>query len=362
MPNPFSVDVVAAAKAQASEYNNLRADALKGFPYLYNKSGGALAEGDVVIWDIANASSITTTTLEGHRRIAGVIMTGGANDAQVWLAPYGCVCTVKVTGTVPIGAALITSTTATRAIANGGSTQPGLLGYALTSNPSGNGTVSAIICPTYDKFGSNVTIVNDQTGGPVSGGTDVVAITSMSCSGTNRLLVVLLMDDSSSGSYTNVKYGGTTMTISQIGITSGTNKKVCLAYMVNPPAGSANVTFTMTTAGTRAQGICLDGVNQSTPVRTEGTATGTSTTPAVTPGSGQPGDFALGVVCSGHPTNTPSARGAGQVNLDTTQNINSAATGFCDYEEVIASTSEALTWTTPNSAAWAAAGILVVPL
>lgn len=362
MPNPLSVDVAAAAKAQASEYNNLRADALKGYPYLYNKSGGSLAEGDVVIWDIANASSITTTALEGHRRIAGVIMTGGANNAQVWLAPYGCVCTVKVTGAVPIGAALITSTTATRAKANGGSTQPGLLGYALTSNPSGNGTVSAIICPTYDKFGSNITIVNAQTSsGTTGGGTDVVAISGMTCSGTNRLLVAMLMNDSSAGSFSNVKYGASTMTIAGQ-IQSGSKSIACLAYLLNPTAGSANITYTITTGAVRTQGICLDGVNQSTPVRTGVTGSGTGTAISIGPGSGQPGDMALGVAVSGNTSNTPSARGAGQVNLDTTTGINASSTGFCDYEESIASTSENLTWTVPNSANWSAVGLLIVPL
>ncbi len=56
---------------------------------LTNKSGAALAEGDCVVIDPANANSVDTLTTIQDNFIVGVIVEGGANNAEVTFAASG---------------------------------------------------------------------------------------------------------------------------------------------------------------------------------------------------------------------------------------------------------------------------------
>lgn len=105
--------------------------------YLTNKSGGAVATGDVVVIDTTTASSFTTTTTADDPKVIGVVLSSSiANDASGWVTISG-VAKVSVTGTVAIGDILATDTNAKKAITNATPTAGAILGKALTADAAG---------------------------------------------------------------------------------------------------------------------------------------------------------------------------------------------------------------------------------
>lgn len=113
-------------------------------PSLTNKSGGALAAGDVVIIDASNDSAVTTTTTAAKIQMVGVAMESILNNAAGRIAFAGKV-SVKVTGTVNRGEFLETSTVAGSAISVGtGKTQNS---FAMALTASSGGYCTALILP-----------------------------------------------------------------------------------------------------------------------------------------------------------------------------------------------------------------------
>ena len=77
-----------------------------------NQSGGALSQGDVVIW---TTGGVTTTTTEADPKVASSVAIGGADGETVWLYVPGFAMRVNVVASVDNiapGARLVTSTTA----------------------------------------------------------------------------------------------------------------------------------------------------------------------------------------------------------------------------------------------------------
>jgi len=108
---------------------------------LTNKSGTTVYAGSPVVLYKATAQCFTTTTTESDRLIFGVTAEDIADNASGNVLVAGAVGTIRVTGTVAIGDGLASSTTAGRAIAN----KYNAFAHALTANPSGTGTVTAVI-------------------------------------------------------------------------------------------------------------------------------------------------------------------------------------------------------------------------
>lgn len=102
---------------------------------LTNQSGGALTAGDVVIIDTGNASAVTTTTSAGDTDILGVVIIGGADQADVVVQTGGYVAAVTVDGSTSIGDFLRTSTTVKKANPQS-SFVAGAFARALTSDSS----------------------------------------------------------------------------------------------------------------------------------------------------------------------------------------------------------------------------------
>jgi len=87
--------------------------------YLTNKSGGSVAQGDVVIVDTANASAFTTTTTSAYvSGRAGVVLepNGIANNASGLVAFGGYVPSVNLSGTGSIGDMIKTHTVAKQGV------------------------------------------------------------------------------------------------------------------------------------------------------------------------------------------------------------------------------------------------------
>jgi len=87
--------------------------------YLTNKSGGSVAQGDVVIVDIANASAFTTTTTAAYvNGVIGVIIepNGIANNGSGLVALAGWVPVINLSATGNIGDLVKTHTVAKQGV------------------------------------------------------------------------------------------------------------------------------------------------------------------------------------------------------------------------------------------------------
>lgn len=104
-----------------------------------NKSGGALAVGDVVVWDNTNDRGVTTTTTKDDADVAGVVADVMAADAEgriCILGPH----VVNVGAAVGMGEVLTTSTTAKQATNEGSNS----IGRTLEAT-AGAGLVQAFV-------------------------------------------------------------------------------------------------------------------------------------------------------------------------------------------------------------------------
>ncbi len=112
---------------------------------LTNKSGGALAIGDVVILDTSNASSVTTTSTAAVTNQPMVVLETIANDATGLFQVAGVVEVLDVADATAIGDYLTTSTTV-KAATSSSTFSDGAFAQALTST-AGAGSVRAIMGP-----------------------------------------------------------------------------------------------------------------------------------------------------------------------------------------------------------------------
>lgn len=131
---------------------------------LTNKSGGAVAQGDVVVIDTGNASSFTTTTTAGYsaQHIGVVVEPNGiANNASGLVATGGYVSIVNLDGAASIGDFIKTDTVAKQGTPHATPSVTGDFAQALTAS----------VTPEAILFGTP----NWATGGGGGGGTEVDA-------------------------------------------------------------------------------------------------------------------------------------------------------------------------------------------
>lgn len=337
MPSPASANVSAGNTALATDYNNLRSDAITpSFPAWTNQSGGTLNEGALVIFDKAHTQSFTTTTVVGDRRVMGVVTNSSvANGATGNIAMTG-IFKVLVQGNVAVGQALIASATAGRAQANGGATQPGLVGYAVTAYSGGGaGDVLAILHPDFGRAGASLTLISAQ-GGNASGGGNLTISTNLGGSSNSKL--VLAFFDSSSGAGT--------VTFNAVAMTAflGTGINTLQGYRIlTTSSGSQN--FSVSGLAGNSGGIVLvfEGHDTSSPVGTGNRATGTSVSPTVSCTDAVVGDVVIACVMWGGGSAADwSSLGSGQTEIFAATQENLAA-----FE---ASRKDATTATEPTSA------------
>lgn len=278
-------------------------------PLFYNKSGGTLNEGALVIFDKANAQSFKTTTGIGDRRIMGVVKdTSIANDAQGNIAMFG-INKVLVQGNVNIGDALISSSTAGRAMANGTGWQPGLLGFAITAYAGGGaGDVLAILNPDFARAGGSISFISSQYGSATGGGNCTVS-TNLGASANEKLVLIFSM---ASAVLTGVTFDGVAATTVLAG---GVSLPGCYRYQTSA-TGSKNVVSTIGSGNTQLVVIVLEGHSPSTPVRTANRTTAASTTPSVSCTDAVVGDYIVDflILVSGT-VGDISSLGAGQSEI-----------------------------------------------
>lgn len=306
-------------------------------PGLTNKSGGTLNEGALLIFDKANASAFTTTTLQGDRRIMGVLRDASvAADATGHVAMSG-LHKVLVQGNVAIGQALIASTTAGRAKANGGAWQPGILGYAVTAYSGGGaGDVMAIITPDLGRAGASITVVSTQSGYNAAGAPTIS--TNLGSNVGEKLVLAFVKH---SGTISTSTFNGNAMTA----LYSGASGTFSLYKYQTTATGSQNCI--LGGGGATQNGvvvIVLEGHNTSSANGTANYATATSTGPNVSCTDAQIGD--LVVFCfSGGQSGDFSSWGSGQSEIFPFTLVGGAGT------PAIAISKEDATGSTENSSA-----------
>lgn len=180
-----------------------------------------------------------------------------------------------------------------------------------------------------------------------------------SCSGSDRLLLVLIahyyLDDVVSG----VTYNGDALTAVPNGEDNNGQFNITLYYMVAPDTGSNTVSVSTTGSVYDIGMIAMSftGADQSTPLGTAVTATGSSTTPSVniSSASGEIVVDGLIIVHSGTLT----------VGADQTQRVNTnTANAFIKYASSTESgvSSTTMSWSNSTSQDWAIAGVAVKPV
>ena len=101
--------------------------------------------------------------------------------------------------------------------------------------------------------------------------------------GSNRLLVVLLSDNPTDA-VSSVTYGGVALTqLPGAHVVGGTGAEVDIWYLKNPASGAANFVATWAAQGyLNAGAVSFSGVDQTTPLDTPVTATGTGRSASAT--------------------------------------------------------------------------------
>jgi len=374
-------EILTAAKMQTYVSDNLaflKTQTDADMQAVTNKSGGTLAVGDVVIWDTANATAVKVTTTARDGRAAGVVLIGGSDNTTVYLVPYGHLATVNVQGNVNIGQALVTSTTTNRAAAAGGATQFGLIGYATTSYGGGGaGTVTAIICPTFDQYAAQIIV--EGAVAVVCTNTDAGASGSLVCgSNTNRVVICLLSAVYNAGvlNFGPPTVGGVAMTAfdsERSGWAAATaNERFRAYYYIAPATGTVTVATGPIACSSAADDggvalfIALSGVVQTSPVRTATYSNPTTSTPSVSCTNAVAGDLVVSGVVHGNTSGVGvgfvTGRGSGQTNQCSGAMTAVAVDVVCELDsEFATSATEQSSWTLDASREVIAFNIPVIP-
>ena len=127
------------------------------FQKVRNNSSGALAAGDVVIWDTASSgqsrSSVTTTTTANNELIAGVMVESVAryDTGTMQMTGYLITENLKVEGTtdIVVGDALATDDAAKIARKAGGETARFAIALEGYTTNDAAGTIKAILVSNH---------------------------------------------------------------------------------------------------------------------------------------------------------------------------------------------------------------------
>lgn len=199
-------------------------------------------------------------------------------------------------------------------------------------------------------------IVNIGQNGGSSGGATSFAVSITVSSGSDRVMLAALVYYGPALSISSVTYAGSGMT--QVGstLTDGSNWWLSLWRLVAPAVGTADLVATLSGSGAISlAGAAFSGVDQTTPLRTHATNTGTSTSASVAPTSSvndvvfaAMSEYNGGTITEGS-TLIYELEGGASVNSFSAQ---TAAAG---------SPTTSMSWTLGSSVAWGAIGAAMIP-
>jgi hypothetical protein len=187
------------------------------------------------------------------------------------------------------------------------------------------GLSGAGLTPAFLSSINNPAVAGGPSGSPAvqmsgntnwTSGTLSICTNSITCAGSDRLLVVVYSigdSDLANSVVTSMTLGGTSLTKAWgTNDTASTWVRNELWYLVAPPTGAQNLIVSYFNTGID-QGfigwVNLTNVNQSTPLGTVVTASGSSTTPSVSVSSAT-GDLVISSVASDSDANITASTGA----------------------------------------------------
>lgn len=182
---------------------------------------------------------------------------------------------------------------------------------------------------------------------------------SHTCSGSNRVLKVDVMYYESGDTISALTYNGVSMTVIPSSTVSNGQYTVTSYSLVAPATGSNTVslTFTGSVFECSAGAISWTGADQSTPLGTAVTATGSSTTPSVTASSAS-GEVVADALIIVH---------SGTLSVDGSQTQRWNAIGNAGFTKYAGSTEDGaasvpMSWSNSTSQDWAISAVPVKPV
>ena len=181
---------------------------------------------------------------------------------------------------------------------------------------------------------------------------------SHTCSGSNRILLLGITWYDSGDTVSAVTYNSVAMTAVPSSTVTNGQYTAILYYLLAPTTGSNTVavTFSGSVFDFGGGAISFTGVDQSTPLGTANTASGTSTTPSVNISSATD-EIVLDTLIITH-------SGSLTVDGSQTQRWNSTGGGYTKYAgstEAGASTTT-MSWSNSTSQAWGITGVSIKPV
>ena len=232
--------------------------------------------GDSVIFDSTSTSAATwdlasSVTIVNFQVLA---TTSPGYTGTITLSTNLTITSVLTlnAGTLNAGSTTLTLSGSGTPLVSGGGTftaSASTVVYSGTTATNVTGTITLDGVSSSSAGGGSATLTWSHTVGPDSYRMLIVGVSYWTVSATDPT--------------TGVTYSGQSLT--KIGnAIQGTAPISSLWYLLNPPTGTANIVVTRTNTGEdiTAGATSWSGVNQSTPLGTAVTATGTSTTPSVT--------------------------------------------------------------------------------
>lgn len=208
------------------------------------------------------------------------------------------------------------------------------------------------VTPTLSTGASGVVLENTSTITSTSGST--VTLSHTIGNGENRCLLVAV--SSRDRSVNSITYGGVSL-VSVGNRTYGSDARVYLYSLINPNIGTADIVVTM--SGSVSNGVVLSassffGIDQTVPLGTFASATGSSSTASVNVSS-IAGDYIYDVVTFRNTSNLTV--GAGQTER---WDLSSGTIRGAGSSESATATSSTMSWT-GSSARWVTGGVALKP-
>lgn len=123
---------------------------------MINNSGLTLNSGTVVVLDLANENSFTTTTIPNNERVIGVLTTGSCGNLSTCSVRLSGVVNVNVDAPTVVGEYLYTSTTIGKAKRSNSPMESGLIGVSLSSDSSAPYVVQVLISRSGGSGGGGI--------------------------------------------------------------------------------------------------------------------------------------------------------------------------------------------------------------
>jgi hypothetical protein len=236
---------------------------------VYNNDASTLNQADIVVIDPTASSAglvaVKTTTAAGDYRAIGVVVSPTIPSAGNGFIAIANKQLINVTGAVAFGHSLAASTTAHYAAdTGGGGKAPGVIGWALGTQASGNGQIWAMISPNPQYWTAAQTLTQKYGNNDVSTSGSQAAATNVVNTAPNQLLLFACFNAATLSSPT-----WNSQTPTQVQAASAS--LAYLGYLLGAAAASASFMVSLSSNTAAGVALALNGINQGGGANTFGT-------------------------------------------------------------------------------------------